>query len=219
MTSFHGTPVLTRASLFLIALSIVGAAAHSAAPSRARDLGIPFDGQPGPYNAITDVPGVEVGYSTIIHGEGANAARTGVTVIFPRGKTTFDPVFAAWAPLNAVGEMTGTGFVQEEGMLEGPISTTNSLSVGTVRDAISKWMVQTWTWSDLCCLPVVAETHDGYLNNISRFSVGETEVVNAIHSAHGGALEEGNVGGGTGMTLYGFKGGMGTSSRDRKSVV
>lgn len=213
MTRFHGTPLFARASLFMVALYMVGGAAHSAAPSRARDLGIPFDGQPGPYNAITDVPGVEVGYSTIIHGDGENAARTGVTVIFPRGKTTFDPVFAAWAPLNAVGEMTGTGFVQEEGILEGPIATTNSLSVGTVRDAISKWMVQTWTWSDLCCLPVVAETHDGYLNNIARFFVGETEVVNAIHSAHGGSLEEGNVGGGTGMTLYGFKGGMGTSSR------
>jgi D-aminopeptidase len=134
-------------------------------------------------------------------------------VIFPRGKSTFDPVFAAWAPLNAVGEMTGTGFVQEEGILEGPIATTNSLSVGTVRDAISKWMVQTWTWSDLCCLPVVAETHDGYLNNISRFFVREPDVFGAIQSAHGGALSEGNVGGGTGMTLYGFKGGMGTASR------
>src|SRR5882762_1377141 len=112
---------------------------------RARDLGIPFDGTPGKWNAITDVPGVEVGYTTIIRGDGVHAARTGVTVIFPRGKAEHDPVFAAWAPLNGVGEMTGVGLVQEEGILEGPISTTNSLSVGTVRDAISKWMVQSWT--------------------------------------------------------------------------
>ena len=195
------------------ALCLATGPAFCASKPRARDLGIPFDGQPGQWNAITDVPGVEVGYSTIVHGDGEQAARTGVTVIFPRGKNTFDPVFAAWAPLNAVGEMTGTGFVQEEGILEGPISTTNSLSVGTVRDAISKWMVQTWTWSELCCLPVVAETHDGYLNNISRFFVHESDVFSAIKEAQSGPLAEGNVGGGTGMTVYGFKGGMGTASR------
>ncbi len=180
---------------------------------RARDLGIPFDGSPGKWNAITDVPGVEVGYTTIIRGDGVHAARTGVTVIFPRGKSNHDPVFASWAPLNGVGEMTGVEIVQEEGILEGPISTTNSLSVGTVRDAISKWMVQTWTWTEICCLPVVAETHDGYLNDIASFFVREGDVFHAIQTAASGPLSEGNVGGGTGMTTYGFKGGVGTSSR------
>jgi D-aminopeptidase len=196
--------------VLMIALSSVAIAADK---PRARDLGIPFDGIPGKWNSITDVPGVEVGYTSIIRGEGVHAARTGVTVIFPRGKSTYDPVFAAWAPLNAVGEMTGTGFVQEEGMLEGPIATTNSLSVGTVRDAISKWMMHTWTWSDICCLPLVAETHDGYLNDIAGFYVREADVLHAIQTATSGPLTEGNIGGGTGMTLFGFKGGVGTSSR------
>jgi D-aminopeptidase len=197
-------------AILLMGTSGIAAEAHK---PRARDLGIPFDGTPGKWNSITDVPGVEVGYSTIIHGDGLHAARTGVTVIFPRGKNDFDPVFAAWAPLNGVGEMTGVGFVQEEGILEGPIATTNSLSVGTVRDAISKWMVRTWTWTEICCLPVVAETHDGYLNDISSFFVREGDVFHAIQTASGGPLLEGNVGGGTGMTTYGFKGGVGTSSR------
>ena len=140
--------LLAAAAVWL--MSGVSHAAGADRP-RARDLGIPFDGTPGKWNAITDVSGVEVGYTTINHGDGVHAARTGVTVIFPRGKGDHDPVFAAWAPLNGVGEMTGVSFVQEEGMLEGPIATTNSLSVGTVRDAISKWMVQTWTWSEICC--------------------------------------------------------------------
>jgi len=197
-------------AILLVGASGVAAEAHK---PRARDLGIPFDGTPGKWNSITDVPGVEVGYSTIIRGDGLHAARTGVTVIFPRGKNDYEPVFAAWAPLNGVGEMTGVGFVQEEGILEGPIATTNSLSVGTVRDAVSKWMVQTWTWTEICCLPVVAETHDGYLNDIASFFVREGDVFHAIQTAGGGPLSEGNVGGGTGMTTYGFKGGVGTSSR------
>ena len=200
---------IVAAGLVLVAGLAVGAGT----PPRARDLGIPFDGTPGKWNAVTDVPGVEVGYATINRGEGTNAARTGVTVIFPRGKSVYDPVFAGWAPLNSVGEMTGMEFVQEEGILEGPITTTNSLSIGTVRDAISKWMVQTWKWNEICCLPVVAETHDGYLNNIAAFFVREPDVFQAIQGATSGPLREGNVGGGTGMTAYGFKGGVGTSSR------
>jgi D-aminopeptidase len=208
-----GRPVQLFAALTAALLMVASGLAAGSDKPRARDLGIPFDGTPGKWNAITDVAGVEVGYSTIIRGEGAHAARTGVTVIFPRGKNDFDPVFAAWAPLNGVGEMTGVGLVQEEGMLEGPIATTNSLSVGTVRDAISKWMVQTWTWTEICCLPVVAETHDGYLNDISSFFVREADVFHAVQTATSGPLTEGNVGGGTGMTVYGFKGGVGTSSR------
>jgi D-aminopeptidase len=204
----RGLVALVAAGLLLIQGLAVGAEAP-----RARDLGIPFDGTPGKWNAITDVPGIEVGYATIIRGEGLHAARTGVTVIFPRGKSTYDPVFAGWAPLNGVGEMTGVEFVQEEGILEGPITTTNSLSIGTVRDAISKWMVQTWKWNEICCLPVVAETHDGYLNDIASFFVREPDVFHAIQTASSGPLLEGNVGGGTGMTTYGFKGGVGTSSR------
>jgi D-aminopeptidase len=213
------TAAVVRSMLLTLGLSailLLGASSLAAAEAhkpRARDLGIPFDGIPGMLNSITDVPGVEVGYSTIVQGEGLHAARTGVTVIFPRGKSDFAPVFAAWAPLNGVGEMTGVEFVQEEGILEGPIATTNSLSVGTVRDAVSKWMVRTWTWTEICCLPVVAETHDGYLNDIASFFVRDADVFHAIQTAAGGPLLEGNVGGGTGMTTYGFKGGVGTSSR------
>src|ERR1700722_15273558 len=213
------TVAAVRAMLLVVGLSAVLLMCASNTPAaeahklRARDLGIPFDGTPGILNSITDVPGVEDGYSTIVQGEGLHAARTGVTVIFPRGKNHFEPVFAAWAPLNGVGEMTGVEFVQEEGILEGPIATTNSLSVGTVRDAISKWMVRTWTWTEICCLPVVAETHDGYLNDIASFFVREGDVFHAIQTAGGGPLLEGNIGGGTGMTTYGFKGGVGTSSR------
>jgi L-aminopeptidase/D-esterase-like protein len=205
-----GLIAISTAILLMGASGFVAAEAHK---PRARDLGIPFDGTPGKWNSITDVPGVEVGYTTIVQGERSHAARTGVTVIFPRGKSDFEPVFAAWAPLNGVGEMTGVAFVQEEGILEGPIATTNSLSVGTVRDAVSKWMVRTWTWTEICCLPVVAETHDGYLNDIASFFVREGDVFHAIQSASAGPLLEGNVGGGTGMSAYGFKGGVGTSSR------
>ncbi len=189
---------------------------------RARDLGIPFTGQTGKYNSITDVAGVEVGYSTIISGEGKNIVgkgpvRTGVTAIFPRGKASkFSPVFANWYSLNGNGEMTGTTWVTESGFLETPIMITNTNSVGEVRQAVLKWFVDTdwyqgedWWYT----YPVVAETYDGFLNDIYGFHVQEQHVLEAINDAQGGWIAEGNVGGGTGMMCLGFKGGTGTSSR------
>lgn len=189
---------------------------------RARDLGIPFDGTPGPHNAITDVAGVEVGYTTLISGSGKlkvgeGPVRTGVSAVLPRGKKRFaDPVFAGWYSLNGNGEMTGTAWVEESGFLEGPVMITNTHSVGVVRDSIIQWRVQhdpasaeqIW-WA----LPVVAETYDGELNDINGFHVKPEHVFHALDSASGGAVQEGNVGGGTGMICYGFKGGTGTASR------
>lgn len=190
--------------------------------TRARDLGVPFSGQTGEYNAITDVKGVEVGYSTIISGEGKNVVgdgpvRTGVTAIFPRGKESkFSPVFANWYSLNGNGEMTGTTWVTESGFLETPIMITNTNSVGEVRQAVLKWFVDTdWYQGDdwWYTYPVVAETYDGFLNDIYGFHVREEHVLEAISDAKGGVIAEGNVGGGTGMMCLGFKGGTGTSSR------
>ncbi len=187
---------------------------------RARDLGIPFDGTPGQFNAITDVQDVEVGHSTIISGNGENIVgngpiRTGVTAIFPRGKK-FSPVYANWYSLNGNGEMTGTTWVTESGFLETPIMITNTNSVGTVRDAVLKWYVDTnwyqgedWWYT----YPLVAETYDGGLNDIYGFHVKEKHVLEAIKNAKGGIVPEGNVGGGTGMMCLGFKGGIGSSSR------
>ena len=189
---------------------------------RARDLGIPFDGRPGKFNAITDVAGVEVGYTTIITGEGKlefgkGPVRTGVTAVLPRGLTAMnDPVFAGYFSLNGNGEMTGTAWVEESGFLEGPIVLTNTHSVGIARDAVIAWRLahggpdaQGFAWS----LPVVAETWDGWLNDVDGFHVKPEHVAHAIETAHSGAIEEGSVGGGTGMICYEFKGGMGTSSR------
>ncbi len=189
---------------------------------RARDLGVPFDGNTGPLNSITDVAGLEVGYSTIISGSGKNVAgegpiRTGVTAIFPRGKAKkFSPVFANWYSLNGNGEMTGTTWVTESGFLETPIMITNTNSVGVVRDAVLKWYVQTDWYSGedwWYTYPLVAETYDGFLNDIYGFHVKEEHVLEAIDDATGGPIAEGNVGGGTGMMCLGFKGGSGTSSR------
>ncbi|HLF44834.1 MAG TPA: P1 family peptidase [Chitinophagaceae bacterium] len=186
---------------------------------RARDLGIPFDGMPGKFNAITDVKGVEVGYSTIISGEGKNIrgkgpVRTGVTAILPRGRNN-NPVFANWYSLNGNGEMTGTTWVTESGFLEGPVMITNTNSVGTVRDAVLKWYVKTgWYKEDFWyTYPVVAETYDGFLNDIYGFHVKEENAYEALDNAISGLIKEGNVGGGTGMMCLGFKGGSGTSSR------
>jgi L-aminopeptidase/D-esterase-like protein len=189
---------------------------------RARDLGIPFEGAPGKFNAITDVPGVEVGYTTLITGEGKlevgkGPVRTGVTAILPRGHASLnDPVYAGFFSLNGNGEMTGTAWVDESGFLEGPIIITNTHSVGVARDAVIAWRVKHgaadktgYWWS----LPVVAETWDGWLNDINGFHVKPENVWHALDSAHGGALEEGSVGGGTGMICYEFKGGNGTASR------
>jgi D-aminopeptidase len=189
---------------------------------RARDLGVPFDGTPGPLNAITDVPGVTVGHTTLISGEGKlqigkGPVRTGVTAILPRGKDTMsNPVFAGWWSLNGNGEMTGTTWVEESGFLEGPVMITNTHSVGVVRDAVIQWRVNHgqpdptgYWWS----LPVVAETWDGWLNDINGFHVKPEDAFHAIDSAHSGPVEEGAVGGGTGMVCNEFKGGIGTSSR------
>ena len=189
---------------------------------RARDLGIPFVGTPGVFNAITDVKGVEVGYSTIITGKGENTVgngpvRTGVTAIFPRGKAKkFSPVYANWYSLNGNGEMTGTTWVTESGFLETPIMITNTNSVGVVRDAVLKWYVDTDWYSGedwWYTYPVVAETYDGFLNDIYGFHVKEKHVLEAIENSSSGQIAEGNIGGGTGMMCLGFKGGTGTSSR------
>ncbi|PYK11344.1 MAG: aminopeptidase [Verrucomicrobia bacterium] len=189
---------------------------------RARDLGIPFEGIPGELNAITDVPGVEVGYTTLISGEGKlevgkGPVRTGVTAILPRGHASLnDPVYAGFVSLNGNGEMTGTAWIEESGFLEGPIIITNTHSVGVARDAVIAWRVKHgaadstgYWWS----LPVVAETWDGWLNDINGFHVKPEDVWHALDTAHGGAIEEGSVGGGTGMICYEFKGGNGTASR------
>lgn len=186
---------------------------------RARDLGIPFDGTPGALNAITDVQGVEVGFSTLIAGSGKlevgqGPVRTGVTGVFPRGKNSRDQVFAAWSTLNGNGEMTGTTWVEESGFLEGPVMITNTHSVGVVRDAVIVWQMKRdgkkfQPWS----LPVVAETWDGFLNDINGFHVKPEHVFEALDKASSGRVAEGNVGGGTGMIVNQFKGGTGTSSR------
>jgi D-aminopeptidase len=211
--------------LFLISIHCFVAASAQEKPqtkARARDLGVPFDGTAGALNAITDVPGVAVGHTTLISGEGKlvvgqGPVRTGVTAVLPRGKDSMmDPVFAGWFSQNGNGEMTGTTWVEESGFLEGPVMITNTHSVGVVRDAVIQWRVNHgqhdasgYWWS----LPVVAETWDGWLNDINGFHVKPEHAFHAIDSAHSGLVEEGNVGGGTGMVCNGFKGGIGTSSR------
>ncbi len=189
---------------------------------RARDLGVPFDGTPGPLNAITDVAGVTVGHTTLISGEGKlvvgqGPIRTGVTAVFPRGKDVNDTgVFSGWWSLNGNGEMTGTTWVEESGILTGPIMITNTHSVGVVRDGVIQWTVahrKVGPDDDWWSLPVVAETWDGWLNDINGFHVKPQHVFHAIDNSHGGPVEEGAVGGGTGMICNGFKGGIGTSSR------
>jgi D-aminopeptidase len=191
---------------------------------RARDLGIPFDGSPGPFNAITDVKGVTVGQQTLISGEGKlvvgkGPVRTGVTAILPRGKS-YDPVFSGWYALNGNGEMTGTTWVEESGLLEGPVMITNTHSVGVVRDAVIKWQYENDLFDPLpddpdvfWSLPVVAETYDGDLNDINGFHVSEEHTILALESARSGPVDEGNVGGGTGMSCHQFKCGTGTASR------
>ena len=191
----------------------------TAAEPRARDLGVPFDGTPGPLNAITDVPGVEVGHSTIVSGEaGGNdpVVRTGVTAVLPLGKSRpTEAVFSGWFSQNGNGEMTGTTWVEESGLLYGPVMITNTHSVGIVRDAVIEWAVANFQFdtSDWWSLPVVAETWDGWLNDINGFHVKPQHAFTALDSARGGTVAEGNVGGGTGMICYEFKGGIGTSSR------
>jgi L-aminopeptidase/D-esterase-like protein len=211
--------------LLVLAASLtagIAGGAEPAHPERARDLGVPFDGTPGPLNAITDIDGVLVGHTTLIEGNGKlvvgkGPVRTGVTAVLPRGAASMQRFsFAGWYSQNGNGEMTGTTWVEESGFLEGPVMITNTHSVGVVRDAVIAWRVahgppdatDSW-WS----LPVVAETWDGWLNDINGFHVRPEHVFHAIDTAHSGAVEEGAVGGGTGMVCNGFKGGIGTSSR------
>jgi len=209
----HLRPLLLVATL----LAATPAATVAQAKPRARDLGVPLGGTPGRLDAITDVAGVEVGHTTLVSGDGAlrvgkGPVRTGVTVIHPRGRGNTDPVYGAWFTLNGNGEMTGTTWLEESGILEGPVGITNTHSVGEVRDAILKWQVsrpgmQPWG------LPVVAETYDGGLNDINGFHVKPEHVFAALDGARGGPVAEGNVGGGTGMVCHQFKGGIGTASR------
>jgi D-aminopeptidase len=213
--------LIFAASTLITTLALIQLALAQSKP-RARDLGIPFEGTPGPLNAITDVKGIEVGHTTIISGEGklqvgVGPVRTGVTAILPRGKqSSTDPVFAGWFSLNGNGEMTGTTWLEESGFLEGPIMITNTHSVGVVRDAVIAWRVKRgppdasgYWWS----LPIVAETYDGYLNDVNGFHVKPSHAFDALDGAKPGPVTEGNVGGGTGMVCYGFKGGIGTASR------
>jgi D-aminopeptidase len=206
----------------LVALATAMSTVTGQTRPRARDLGVPFIGTPGPLNAITDVAGVTVGHTTLIEGDGAlkvgsGPVRTGVTAILPRGADTIaHPSFAGWYSQNGNGEMTGTTWIEESGFLEGPIVITNTHSVGIARDAVVKWRVKAagpdasgYWWS----LPVVAETYDGYLNDINGFHVKEAHVFAALDSAKSGPVPEGSVGGGTGMVCFGFKGGIGTASR------
>src|SRR5215471_18195714 len=203
--------------LLLVGVLVASWPLHAQKP-RERDLGLPIGGTAGPLDAITDVAGVEVGHTTLNTGSGKlvvgkGPVRTGVTVVQPRGKANPDPVFAAWFTLNGNGEMTGTTWVQESGLLEGPVGITNTHSVGVVRDAIIKWEVGLKNALQPWWLPVVAETYDGALNDINGFHVKPEHVIAALDSATGGVPREGAVGGGTGMVCHGFKGGIGTASR------
>ena len=211
----------TCALAVLMVAAFVGSLCSQTKP-RARDLGVPFDGTPGRWNAITDVKGVEVGHTTLISGDagpvkvGVGPVRTGVTAVLPRGRTSKEPVLAGWFTENGNGEMTGTTWVEDSGLLDGPVMITNTHSVGVVRDAVIAWKVKQGTpdmqgyfWS----LPVVAETWDGWLNDINGFHVKPEHVFHALDTASSGLVQEGNVGGGTGMICNEFKGGIGTSSR------
>jgi L-aminopeptidase/D-esterase-like protein len=216
---------MNRIPAVLLALFVLSEIVSGQVKPRARALGVPFEGTPGQLNAISDVKGVEVGHVTLISGSGelkvgSGPVRTGVTAILPRGKQSTDPVFAAWFSLNGNGEMTGTTWVEESGFLEGPLMITNTHSVGAVRDAVIAWQVRTNRkpqlnsyGDDFWSLPVVAETYDGFLNDINGFHVKEKHVFEALEGANSTNVSEGNVGGGTGMICYGFKGGIGTASR------
>jgi D-aminopeptidase len=209
---------MSCAAALLLGATAATAQTAAAAKPRARDLGVPFDGTPGPLNAITDVAGVQVGQVTLISGSGPlvvgkGPVRTGVTAILPRGKAgSGDPVMAGWFTLNGNGEMTGIAWLEETGFLRGPVMITNTYSVGVVRDAVVGWLVRQgldWDWS----LPVVAETWDGGLNDIEGFHVTKEDAFRALDSARSGPVTEGDVGGGTGMICHRWKGGIGTASR------
>jgi L-aminopeptidase/D-esterase-like protein len=199
----------------ILALAAVIGAAQTR--GRARDIGVMLEGAPGPMNAITDVAGVEVGHRTLLSGDNV---RTGVTAVWPRGKQSNDPAFGGFFSQNGNGDMTGTHWLEESGFLDGPVLITNTHSVGVVRDAYLAWLVKNHRLpgtnvfpGGFFTYPIVAETYDGFLNDINGFHVKPEDVANALESAAGGAVAEGNVGGGTGMVCYGFKGGIGTASR------
>lgn len=211
--------IMKKVLLFSL-LVVLQAIAFGQKP-RARDIGVPFDGVPGKHNAVTDVPGVEVGYSTLIAGEGPliegkGPVRTGVTVILPKGKTG-TPYAAAWYSLNGDGELTGIPYIEDYGFGYNAIGITNTNSVGVVRDAIGQWSHSKFSQGEAVDysfgLPIAGETWDGGLNDINGYHVKKEHVWEALESAHGGKIQEGNVGGGTGMALYDFKGGSGTASR------
>ncbi|MFI5076695.1 MAG: P1 family peptidase [Vicinamibacteria bacterium] len=207
-----------RAHLALLVAVLTLSAVLQAQKPRERDLALPIGGVAGPLDAITDVAGVEVGHTTLIAGTGKlivgqGPVRTGVTIVHPRGRANNDPVFAAWFTLNGNGEMTGTTWIQESGLLEGPVAITNTHSVGVVRDAIIRWEVSRRNVLQPWWLPVVAETYDGALNDINGFHVKPEHVHAALDGASDGVPKEGAVGGGTGMVCHGFKGGIGTASR------
>src|SRR3954464_6903751 len=207
-----------RLQLLMLGLLLSAPTMAHAQKPRERDLKLPIGGTPGPLDAITDVAGVEVGHTTLISGSGKlvvgeGPVRTGVTIVHPRGKARSEPVFAAWFTLNGNGEMTGTTWIQESGLLEGPVAITNTHSVGVVRDAIIQWEVSQKTVLQPWWLPVVAETYDGALNDINGFHVKPEHVTAALNRAATGLPQEGAVGGGTGMVCHGFKGGIGTASR------
>ena len=216
---FNALSILASAipAAFLVIAISVSASAQAKDNIRARDLGIPFAGTTGPLNAITDVTGLEVGQVTVIKGKGTldvgkGPIRTGVTAILPRGKNSTSPVFGGWFTLNGSGEMTGTTWIEERGVIDGPILITNTHSVGVVRDAAVSWMVDKG-WAADWHAPVVAETYDGGLNDINGFHVTKAHALDALGKAKGGKVVEGVVGGGTGMICNGFKGGIGTASR------
>jgi D-aminopeptidase len=210
-------PMGKNVTLPIVCLALAGAPVFAQQAPRARDLGIPFDGTPGPLNAITDVAGVEVGHVTLISGSGrvvpgTGPVRTGVTAILPRGRQVNDAVFGGWFTLNGNGEMTGTTWLEESGFLEGPVLITNTHNVGVVRDAAAEWMIAKGYDVEVFALPVVAETFD-VLNDVNGFHVRREHALAALDSARPGPVREGSVGGGTGMICHGFKGGIGTSSR------
>src|SRR6202051_650313 len=219
----RGSPeILVRRAAIAVVCCFYGFSAAAYVPAgvtRARDLGVPFDGIPGKLDAITDVRGVEVGHTTLVEGEGKlvvgqGQVRTGVTAMLRLGKENSDtPVPAAVYSFNGNGEMTGAEWVEESGFLEGPILLTNTHSVGVTRDAVVEWGIRKFPDTEHFSLPVVAETWDGELNDINGFHVKKEDVFSALDRASTGPVEEGNAGGGTGMRAFGFKAGTGTSSR------
>ena len=206
----------------VVACALAPLPGHAAGAPRARELGIPFPGSPGQHNAITDVAGVLVGHATLVVGQGQlvvgrGPVRTGVTAILPKGRK-WEPVFAGHYALNGFGDMTGTHWVDEGGLLGGPIMITNTYSVGLVRDSVNSWFLKVLKQDISWHQPVVGETWDGFLNDIAGQHVKEAHVFQALAAARDGPVAEGNVGGGTGMVVHGFKGGIGTSSRELESA-